>query len=108
MIEVVEYGATAIAVLYAIELTGYNTVERSVRGGGFDYWIGDYGDSNDPPFTKSERMEISGIFESDKSQIKSRLDFKKKQIAKSDSSGTPKVVFIMEFSNPLSAVEYSK
>lgn len=107
-VEVVEYGATGVAILFALKQTGYNTVERSVRGGGFDYWIGDYYDDNDPPFTKSIRLEISGLFKEPISQIKARFSQKKKQISRSDSIGTPKIVFVIEFSQPAFAAEHTK
>lgn len=38
--EATEFGACGIALLVVREITGYTVVERSVRGTGFDYWLG--------------------------------------------------------------------
>lgn len=107
-VEVVEFGATAIAILYVVTRTEFNTVERSVRGGGFDYWVGTYSDESLPPFSKSQRLEISGIFDGDLKALKSRFAIKAKQTKKSDSSNTGKIVFVVEFSQPAAAVEHSQ
>jgi len=104
--EVTEYGATAIAILYAIKLTGQNTVERSAKGNGFDYWVGTHESWDDSPFLHTTRLEISGIFHGTPSKVKERYKVKQKQITKSDYLLSPKIVFIFEFSKPLSAVEY--
>src|SRR5258706_573127 len=39
--EATEYGATAIAILLSKNLSSYNCIERSSKGLGFDYWLGD-------------------------------------------------------------------
>lgn len=38
--EVTEYGATGIAILLSIEYTEHQTIQRSAKGDGFDYWLG--------------------------------------------------------------------
>jgi len=103
--EAAEFGATGLAILYSLELTGHNTVERSAKGTSFDYWIGDCKDEEDISLSRFERMEISGIFSSDNQEVKKRFKIKQKQISKSDAMKIPKIVFIFEFSNPLIAVE---
>jgi hypothetical protein len=104
--EATEYGATALAILYSLKLTGQNTVQRSAKGDGFDYWVGDYKDSDDPPFQHFARLEISGLMTANQAQVKRRFREKRQQISISDHMMTPRIVFIMEFSAPMSAVEY--
>ena len=38
--EATEMGACGIAIVIARELIGYSIIERSVKGTGFDYWLG--------------------------------------------------------------------
>lgn len=104
--EATEYGATAIAILYALQLTGQNSVQRAAKGKGFDYWVGDKDSVDEAPFQNTTRLEISGIDKGTLSQVKERYRIKQRQISKSDNTLTPKIVFIMEFSKPQTAVEY--
>ena len=104
--EVTEYGATALAILYSLKLTGQNTVQRSAKGNGFDYWVGDYNNSDAPPFQHFARLEISGLMTANQAQVKRRYREKRQQISISDHMLTPRIVFIMEFSAPMTAVEY--
>jgi hypothetical protein len=104
--EATEYGATAIAILYSLKLTGQKTVQRSAKGDGFDYWVGDYRNSDDPPFQHFARLEISGLMNADKAKVKKRYREKRQQISVSDHMMIPRIVFVMEFSVPMTAVEY--
>ena len=38
--EATEWGAYGVALLLVRQLTGATTIERSAKGGGFDWWIG--------------------------------------------------------------------
>ena len=57
-----EDGAYGIAILMMRELTGKRVVERSKKGTGFDYWIGE-SDDDDLIFTNKARLEVSGILD---------------------------------------------
>jgi hypothetical protein len=95
--EATEYGAMGIAVLLSIKLTKCTTVERSMKGTGIDYWIGNK-DSN--MFQKKARLEISGILKGDDSQFKSRINKKFKQTNISDGLGFDCFVSVIEFGQP--------
>jgi hypothetical protein len=98
--EVTEYGAMGIAVLLSIKLTKYSTVERAMKGKGFDYWIGD---KDDKMFQGKARLEISGIFKGNDSQFKSRIKQKFRQTNISDSTGFDCFVSVVEFSKPIAS-----
>ena len=98
--EATEHGAMGLAMLLSIKLTKYKTVKRSMKGGGFDYWIGDK-DGN--MFQEKARLEVSGIFQGNDSQFKSRVKQKFKQTNISDSSGFDCFVSVIEFSKPMAS-----
>ena len=50
--------AVGVAILLAKSELGYSVMERSRKGTGFDYWIGD---ETELPFDRKARLEISGI-----------------------------------------------
>jgi hypothetical protein len=98
-----EMGASAIALLFVKEQIGKVTVERSAKGTGFDYWLGD--DTEDGiPFEGMARLEVSGILEGTHAQIQSRLAQKKRQMDPTDASA-PGFVAIVEFGTPLAHLE---
>ena len=96
--EATEYGATGIAVMMILHYTPYTVVKRSVKGTGFDYWLGDA--KGELPFQESARLEISGIFCGDEPLIRRRVNKKLKQIQKSENTGLPALVIVAEFSKP--------
>ena len=96
-----ELGAYGIAALLIRNLSGLCVVERSKKGTGFDYWLGDPND--DPLFQGKARMEVSGILKGSESAINGRINKKLKQTSKSDGE-LPAVVVVVEFSRPLSRV----
>ena len=100
--EAVEYGATCIAILLTIKKTNYTTVVRSVKGTGFDYWVGDENDDHDLPFQGKARLEISGIRKGDDSLVNRRVNVKIQQTNRSDHTGFPAYIVVVEFSNPMS------
>ena len=98
--EAAEQGAYGVAFMVILALTRHNVVERSAKGTGFDFWLGERGDLG---FQKCARLEVSGIL-SDVSRISSRTAQKVEQIRRSDDSKLPAYVVIVEFSRPMSRV----
>ncbi|MEO0468447.1 MAG: hypothetical protein AAF206_02410 [Bacteroidota bacterium] len=95
--EATEYGATCLAVLLVLEVTDYTVVRRSVKGTGFDYWLGHA--SGDFPFQDTARLEISGILSGDMKALLRRVKAKKKQTERSDHLGLPALIIVSEFRN---------
>jgi len=100
--EATEWGATAIAILLVREITGMVVLQRSAKGTGFDYWIGD--EDNDLMFQGLSRLEVSGILVGTQGQIAARIAQKKKQMDPSDDYG-PGWVAVIEFGTPVAHVE---
>jgi hypothetical protein len=71
-----ELGAYGLALLVIREITGEPAIERSVKGGGFDWWIGDQ-DSSDLPFQRKKRLEVSGILKDGGGYLEARLQQKR-------------------------------
>ncbi len=95
-----EQGAYAIAFLIIRELTNFTIIERSFKGTGIDYWLGD---KNDLFFRRKTRLEVSGIRKGNQSTIKNRLNIKLKQTTRSHSL-LPVHIIIVEFSRPTAQV----
>lgn len=93
--EATEYGATGIALLALLVAEEYTVVERSVKGTGFDYWLGSVGEEEDAPPTA--RLEISGIRKGDQPKILKRVYKKLKQVHKSDYLQLPAIIVVTEF-----------
>ena len=101
--EATEWGACGVALLLVRQLTGLTTIERSAKGGGFDWWIG----TSDPtglPFQGMSRLEVSGILRGHADSVETRLKQKIRQTDPSDSLG-PAVIAIVEFGQPKAQVE---
>jgi hypothetical protein len=96
----VEQGAYGVAALLVPTLTGFE-LERSIRGTGFDFWLGS---KKDLLFQKKARLEVSGILKGSESEIKARVKQKKIQTRRSDRTLLPAYITIVEFSQPLSRV----
>jgi hypothetical protein len=99
--EATERGATGIAVHLARDLLGLELAQRSRKGGGFDYWLCPAGQQCFL-FQNTTRMEVSGILTGSSADVQSRVNQKKRQIAK--SSGTPSCIVVVEFSEPQSHI----
>jgi hypothetical protein len=100
--DAVEHGAYGLAFLLVLSITGLTIIERSIKGTGFDYWIGD----NDPfPFQNKARLEVSGILNGSNKTIRTRLKEKTDQTIKSDNLSLKAYIIIVEFSAPLSQVK---
>lgn len=101
--EATEYGACGVAALLLLALTDYTIVRKARRGEGVDYWLA-YRDA-DPPFQEAARVEVSGIFDGDEHSIKARVTQKLRQTSRSDLTGVPAYVAVVEFGRPLSHLE---
>lgn len=97
--EATEYGAYGLAIIVALPLTDTRRVERSVKGTGVDYWVGD-GTNQRGIFQRSARLEVSGILKGDKTKIAARLKQKLAQTERSEKTGLPAYVAIVEFGSP--------
>lgn len=105
--EATEYGAYGVGIVVALRLTEKSRVERSVRGTGVDYWIGD-GASHDGPFQCTARLEISGILNGDETKIAGRLRGKLSQSQRSNSTRLPAYIAVIDFARPEARVVQSK
>jgi hypothetical protein len=104
MQEATEWGAAAVAILLTKEITGKVVVERSAKGTGFDYWLGD-GDYEGLPFVNGmARLEVSGILTGTTNQIDSRIRQKKDQMIPTDHVA-PGFAAVVEFGTPIARVE---
>lgn len=97
-----EYGACCVAILLILKLTDYTVIERSRKGTGFDYWLGEKGTLL---FQQKARLEVSGIRKGDNNEINARSSKKTKQIIPSNNTGLPAYIVIVEFSSPQSRVD---
>lgn len=95
-----EHGAYGIAFLLILDLTGFTVIERSRKGPGFDYWLGD---NNGILFQNKARLEVSGIRRGDDGSIRMRINKKVKQTSVSDGFYSAYIV-IVEFSRPISQI----
>lgn len=100
--EATESGAAGVAALLAIRETGYTIIERSPKGTGVDYWLGDGSDTS--VFERKARLEVSGIRQGDDSVVRVRVRRKLNQTYPSDNAGLPVYVIIVEFGRPLAEV----
>lgn len=96
-----EQGAYGIAILLLLRLTDYTVIERSSKGSGVDYWLGE---KNDPLFQRSARLEVSGILRGSDSVINYREKLKINQTTPSDTGGLPVYIVIVEYSSPQARV----
>jgi hypothetical protein len=99
-----ENAAYGLAGLLIFELTEYELIERAVDHTGIDFWLGKKFFDEDKPFKREARLEVSGIFEGNKSEIKARLKQKLKQTGQSDHTKLPAYAIIVEFSKPMAQV----
>jgi hypothetical protein len=69
--EATERGACGIAILVAKEITGKVVVERSKKGPGFDYWLGE--EDDDFLFVGKASLEVSGMLLGSNTEIQARV-----------------------------------
>lgn len=96
-----EHGAVGIALLLMKRLIGYAVIQRSRKGTGFDYWLGD---ESEMPFENKARLEISGIRKGDQKVVKTRVRAKLTQTEVSDDTSLPAYVVVVEFGQPVAEV----
>jgi hypothetical protein len=93
--------AECISLLLAFKYTGFTVIESSVIGSGIDYWLGN--ETNDPDiFEDKARLEVSGIFDDDDTEINRRVKEKIEQTKQSANTLLPAYISIIEFSRPKS------
>lgn len=97
--EAVEQGAYGIAFLLILALTEHSVIERSAKGPGFDFWLGE---RDGRGFQRSARLEVSGIL-SNVARISSRTARKVAQTM-TDRAELPAYVVVVEFSRPESRI----
>jgi len=93
----VEHGAVCLSVMLSTALTPYTVIERSRKGTGIDYWLGD---KDSVLFQKKARLEVSGILKGNNYDINRRYDAKVEQIQRSNGLQLPAFVSVIEFSYP--------
>lgn len=92
-----DFGAMFISLSLLDGMLNFNQIESSALGTGVDFWVAD--DSQKINF--SGRIEISGIMKAKSTNnIDTRLKIKVEQIKKSNTSGVPAYISIIEFGNP--------
>ncbi len=100
--EATELGACGVAILVVREVTGQTAVERSVKGTGFDYWLGavNPSDSELEPLEHKARLEVSGILQGTQETVEARVREKILQTRRS-AGDYPAYVVVVEFGTPV-------
>ncbi len=97
--EATEYAATGIALKLAESYSESSCIERSSKGTGFDYWLGDEDDIG--LFQRKERLEISGILrENSSNSLAKRINEKTEQTKATANTGLKAHICVVEFGNP--------
>ncbi len=98
-----EHGAVGIAILLVKREIGYEVIQRSRKGTGIDYWLGD---NTDVTHQRKARLEVSGIRQGDGPAVRARVRNKLRQTNRSAAmhGGLPVFVIVVEFSMPLAEV----
>jgi len=92
-----EHGAVCLAVMLTKAYTPYTVIERSRKGTGFDYWLGN---QDSLLFQRKARLEVSGILKGNDSIMTSRYKAKAIQIKQSDDTNIPAFIAVIEFGKP--------
>ncbi|MCW3075110.1 MAG: hypothetical protein JWP69_2179 [Flaviaesturariibacter sp.] len=92
-----EQGAYGVAFLVASKEMNVKAIQKSRKKTGIDYWLGT---ENSFLFQNKVRLEVSGIRNGTSQQLEQRFVTKMKQSERSDGTGLPALVVIVEFSNP--------
>jgi hypothetical protein len=94
-----EQGAYGLAFLIVQQLTGYTVIERSIKGTGFDYWLGEALPTGALAFERKVRLEVSGILQGQERRIRARVKEKVQQ-TQQYGSRLPAYVVVIEFGQP--------
>lgn len=93
----VEHGAICLSIVLIAALTPYVVIERSRKGTGIDYWLGD---GQSVLFQKKARLEVSGILKGNETSLKNRYAAKVEQTKKTDVTQLPAYISVIEFGTP--------
>jgi hypothetical protein len=106
MQDATELGACGVAILAVRAITGYAVVERSVKGTGFDYWLGtiDAPSTASEPLERKARLEVSGILHGAVRSVEARVREKIRQTRRWAGS-YPAYIVVVEFSKPMVRIE---
>lgn len=106
MQEATELGACGVAILVVRELTGHTAVERSVKGTGFDYWLGSVhaSEAGLEPLERKARLEVSGILVGETAFVEARVREKIRQTRRS-AGDYPAYIVVVEFGTPMVWIE---
>lgn len=97
MQETTELAAACVSLAVTQQITGYTVIERSRKGTGFDYLLGEDAEW----FLPKARLEVSGIAkETLTNTIEGRFRQKSAQTSVSDNTNLPAYISIVEFSSP--------
>src|SRR5690606_24038540 len=88
-----ENGAYAVAFLVASHHLNVKIIEKSKKGSGIDYWLGEH---DGVLFQNKVRLEVSGIRRGDDLALDTRFNKKFEQSKKSDKTLLPALVVIVE------------
>lgn len=101
-----ERAGVCISVLLTKALTGYTVIQRSWKGTGCDYFLGD--DSSEW-FDIKARLEVSAIYkENSSNNIRQRFVQKCKQVEKTDDMGIPAYISVIAFDSPKAYFDIKK
>ena len=92
-----EQGAYGMAFLVASNEMKFKAIEKSRKKTGIDYWLGE---EENFLFQNKVRLEVSGIRKGTDQQLSTRFDGKMAQSKKSDPTGLPALIVVVEFSGP--------
>lgn len=97
-----ELAGEGIAILTILAMTDYTIIERSIKGTGVDFWLGNIGSSTEEIVQRAARMEVKGRtqIESD-GKIRSAVRKGMKQTVRSAATKLPVCVILTEFSRPV-------
>lgn len=106
MQETTELGACGVAILVVRNITGHTAVERSVKGTGFDYWLGSVhsSDAGLEPLERRARLEVSGILQGAADMVEARVREKIRQTRRS-AGEYPAYIVVVEFGTPMAWME---
>ncbi|PKD17659.1 hypothetical protein APR41_05475 [Salegentibacter salinarum] len=98
MQEATEEGACGVALVQVAKESKYQVIERSKKGTGIDYWLGD---KDGFLFQRKARLEVSGSLNGDEKELNKRLQTKIEQTKQSDATKLPAIIVIVGFSHPM-------
>lgn len=98
MQEATEEGACGVALVQVAKESKYHVIERSRKGTGIDYWLGD---KDSFLFQRKARLEVSGSLNGDEKELNRRLQIKIKQTKQSDATKLPAIIVIVGFTHPM-------